>query len=97
VNVIQELNENITGIDFIHSHTHTHKFTYDVISCQVKFARVGMNSIASLTNTVLPGYDLHNCQSKIQRSMQCQGYLHGQHLCSSNTYGLGHALHRQHG
>ncbi len=34
VNVIQELNENSIGIDFIH----THKLTYDVISQQVKFA-----------------------------------------------------------
>jgi hypothetical protein len=50
VNMIQELNENIIGIDFIHAH----KLTYDVISCRVKFAEAGTNSIASLKNTVLP-------------------------------------------
>jgi hypothetical protein len=50
VNVIQELNENIIGIDFIHAH----KLTYEVISHRVKFARAGTNSIAALKNTVLP-------------------------------------------
>jgi len=49
VNVIQELNENIIGIDFIHAH----KFTYDVISCWVKFAGAGTNSIVALKNTIL--------------------------------------------
>ncbi len=44
VNMIQELNENIIGIDFIHKH----KLTYDIISCQVKFAGAGTNSIAAL-------------------------------------------------
>jgi hypothetical protein len=50
VNVIQELNENIIGIDFIHAH----RLTYDVISRRVKFARAGTNSIVALKNTVLP-------------------------------------------
>jgi len=50
VNVIQELNENIIGIDFIHAH----KVTYDVISSRVKFSGAGTNSIAALKNTVLP-------------------------------------------
>jgi len=50
VNVIQELNENIIGIDFIHAL----KLTYNVISRRVKFARAGTNSIAALKNTVLP-------------------------------------------
>ncbi len=49
VNVIQELNENIIGIDFIHAH----KLTYDVISCRVKFAGDGTNSISALKNTLL--------------------------------------------
>jgi hypothetical protein len=50
VNVIQELNENIIRIDFIHAH----KLTYDVISRRVKFAGAGTNSITALKNTVLP-------------------------------------------
>ncbi len=50
VNVIEELNENIIGIDFIHAH----KLTYDVISCKVMFAGAGTNSIMALKNTVLP-------------------------------------------
>jgi len=50
VNVIEELNENIIGIDFIH----THKLTYDVIARKVMFAGAGTNSIAALKNTVLP-------------------------------------------
>jgi hypothetical protein len=49
VNVIQELNEKIIGIDFIHSH----KLTYDVISRRVKFAGAGTNSILALKNTIL--------------------------------------------
>jgi hypothetical protein len=49
VNVIQELNENIIGIDFIHAN----KLTY-VIFRKVKFAGSGMNSITALKNTVLP-------------------------------------------
>ncbi len=49
VNVNEELNENIIGIDFIH----THKLTYDVISRKVMFAGARTNSIAALKNTVL--------------------------------------------
>jgi hypothetical protein len=48
VDVIQELNENIIGIDFIHAH----KLTYNVISRQVKFAGAGTNSMAALKNSV---------------------------------------------
>jgi hypothetical protein len=47
VNVIEELNENIIGIDFI-------QLTYDVISRKVMFAGAGTNSIMALKNTVLP-------------------------------------------
>ncbi len=50
VNVNEELNKNIIGIDFIH----THKLTYEVISRKVMFAGDGTNSIAALKNTVLP-------------------------------------------
>jgi hypothetical protein len=50
VNVIEELNKNIIGIDFIHAN----KLTYDVISRKVMFAGAGTNSIAALKNTVLP-------------------------------------------
>ena len=50
VKVIEELNENIIGIDFIHAH----KLTYHVISRKVMFAGAGTNSIAALKNTVLP-------------------------------------------
>ncbi len=48
--MIEELKENIIGIDFIHAH----KLTYDVISRKVMFAGAGTNSIAALKNTVLP-------------------------------------------
>ncbi len=50
VNVINELNKNIIGFDFIHSH----KLTYDVLSRQVKFASAYVNSIAALKQTILP-------------------------------------------
>ncbi len=50
VNVIEELNENIIGIDFINAH----KLTYDVISRKVMFAGAGTNSKLAFKNTVLP-------------------------------------------
>ncbi len=50
MNVIEELNENIIGIDFIHAH----KLTYDVISHKVMFAGAGTKSIMAFKNTVLP-------------------------------------------
>ncbi len=50
VNVINELNKNIIGIDFIHSH----KLTFDVITRQVKFAGARSNSLVALKQTVLP-------------------------------------------
>ncbi len=62
MNVIEELNENIIGIDLIHAH----KLTYDVISRKVMFAGAGTNSIAALKNTVLPAYDINSDKSKIQ-------------------------------
>ncbi len=55
VNVTEELNENIIGIDFIH----THKLTYDVISHKVMFAGAGTNSIAALNY----GYDINSDKS----------------------------------
>ncbi len=48
VNVIEELNENIIGINFIHAH----KLTYDVISRKVMFAGARTNSIMALKNSV---------------------------------------------
>jgi len=48
--MIQELNEKIISIDFIHAH----KLTYDVISHRVKFTRAGTNSTTALKNIVLP-------------------------------------------
>ena len=56
VNVINELNNNIIGIDFIHAH----QLTYDVLSRQVKFAGAYANSIAALKQTILPGNDFHS-------------------------------------
>jgi hypothetical protein len=50
VNVINELKENIIGIDFIHAH----QLTYDVLSRQVKFASAYTNSIAAVKQTILP-------------------------------------------
>jgi hypothetical protein len=50
VNMINELNENIISIGFIHAH----KLTYDVIARQVKFASASANLIAALKQTVLP-------------------------------------------
>ncbi len=50
LNVINELNGNIIGIDFIHKH----KLKYDMITRQVKFAGAGVNSIMALKQTVLP-------------------------------------------
>jgi hypothetical protein len=65
VNVIQELNENIIGIGFIHAH----KLTCDVISRRVKFAGARTNTIAALKNSVTRN-DLHSSQGKIQRDQR---------------------------
>ena len=61
VNVIEELNENIIGIDFIHAH----KLTYDVISRKVMFAGAGTNWIMALKNSVT-SHDLDSDQSQVQ-------------------------------
>jgi hypothetical protein len=50
VNIIQEINENIIRINFIHAH----KLIYDVIARQVKFTGAGFNSITALKNIFLP-------------------------------------------
>jgi hypothetical protein len=63
--MIQELNENIIGIDFIH----THKLTYDVISRRVKCVEARTNSNVVLKNSVT-GYDLHRGQGKVQRDQR---------------------------
>ena len=60
--MIEEINENIIGIDFIHAH----KLTYDVISRKVMFAGGGTNSIAALKNTVLPAMMSKVIKAKIQ-------------------------------
>jgi hypothetical protein len=70
VNVIEELNENIIGIDYIHAH----KLTYDVISRKVMFAGAGTNSIMALKNT---GYDVNSDKSKIQRHQRRESHLCG--------------------
>jgi len=49
VNMVNELNENIIGIHFIHCH----QLTYDVISRQVKFAGSNANSTTTLKQTIL--------------------------------------------
>ncbi len=48
--MIEELNENIIGIDFIHAQ----KLTYDVISRKVMFAGARTNLIMAFKKTVLP-------------------------------------------
>jgi len=50
VNVINEIKENIIGIDFIQAH----KLTYNVLSRRVKFAGAYVNTIAVLKQTILP-------------------------------------------
>jgi hypothetical protein len=61
MNVIQELNKNISGIDFIYAH----RLTYDVIARQVKFAGARTNSIAYLKKSDSAGHDLNNCKSQV--------------------------------
>ncbi len=75
VNVIQELNENIIGIDFIHAH----KLTYNVISWRVKFAGAGANSIAALKNTLLPAMASTIVKAKFKGTI-CVPFVHQGHL-----------------
>lgn len=50
VNVVNDLNEKIIRIDFIHAH----KLTCDKLSRQVKFASAYANIIAALKQIILP-------------------------------------------
>jgi hypothetical protein len=76
VNLIQELNENIISIDFIHPH----KLTYNVISRRVKFAGAGTNSIAALKNTVLPAMTSTIVKAKFKGTRDKKSNLCSQHL-----------------
>ncbi len=68
VNVIQELNENIISIDFIHAH----KLTYYVISRQVKFAGTRTNSIAALKKVMLPAMTSTVVKAKFKGHREAQ-------------------------
>ncbi len=50
VNVINELNDNIIGINFMH----WNKLIYDVNTRQVKFADKQMNTISTTKQTTIP-------------------------------------------
>jgi hypothetical protein len=50
VNVINELNDNIIGIDFMHRN----KLIYDVNTRQVKFADEKMNTICAIKQVTIP-------------------------------------------
>jgi len=50
VNVINELNDNIIGIDFMHRN----KLIYDVNTRQVKFANEKMNTICATKQITIP-------------------------------------------
>jgi len=68
VNMIQEINENIIRINFIHAH----KLTYDVIAQQVKFTGAGFNSITALKNIFLPAMTSTIVKAKFKGHQKAQ-------------------------
>jgi hypothetical protein len=68
VNMIQEINENIIRINFIHAH----KLTYDVIAQQVKFTGAGFNSITTLKNIFLPAMTSTIVKAKFKGHQKAQ-------------------------
>ena len=78
--MIEELNENIIGIDFIHAH----KLTYDVISCKVMFAGAGTNSIMALKNTVLPAMTSTVIKAKFKGTRDDKA-IYVANICASRT------------
>ncbi len=92
VNVIEELNENIIGIDFIHAH----KLTYDVISCKVMFAGAGTNSIMALKNTVLPAMTSTVIKAKFKGTRD-EKATYVANICAPRTpIGIRNAIYREH-
>jgi hypothetical protein len=80
VNMIEELNENIIGIDFIHKH----KLTYDVISRKVMFAGARTNSIVALKNTVLPAMSSTVIKAKFKGTRDDKA-LYVANICAPRT------------
>jgi hypothetical protein len=68
VNVIEVLNDNIIGIDFMHKH----KLTYDEEKQQVKFIDTHQNSLSAVKQTVLPAFILISDQCEISWIFECQ-------------------------
>ena len=54
VNIINELNDNIIGIDFMHRN----KLIYDVNTRQVKFADEKMNTICATKQITIPEHEV---------------------------------------
>jgi hypothetical protein len=79
VNVIQELNKNIIGIDFIHAH----KLTY-IIGPQVKFAGARTNSIAALKKVVLPALTSTIVKAKFKDQRDAQA-TYVDNICAPRT------------
>jgi hypothetical protein len=80
VHVIEELNKNIIGIDFIHVHKHT----YNVISRKVMCAGAGPKSIAALKNTVLPAMTLTVIKAKFKGTRD-EKALYVANICAPRT------------
>ena len=84
INVINELNQNISGIDFIR----THKLTYDVLSRQVKLAGFYSNTIAALIQTILPAMTSLVVNIKYKGKADPKATYVTNILCTKDTYGL---------
>jgi len=80
VNVIEELNENIIGIDFIHAH----KLTYNVISRKVMFEGARTNSIMAFKNTMLPAMTSTVIKHKFKGTRDEKG-IYVANICAQRT------------
>jgi hypothetical protein len=83
INVIDQLNDNIIGIDFMHKH----KLHYDVQTRQVKISGIDADQIVTIklaqASTVI--------NAKFKGHVNKQSYIHCQYLRTQNTNDFWHA------
>jgi hypothetical protein len=93
VTVVEDLNDNILGIDFMHQH----KLNYDAHSKQITFAHILTNALNVIKEITIPGTTncYHSCPTASYNLRDaCLGYLrqlqklqtHNRQLCPIRHY-----------
>jgi len=89
INVIDQLTDNIIGIDFMHRH----KLHYDVQTHQVKISAIDINQIVAIKEQTLPALASTVIMAKIQRQSGQKLNLHCLYFCTKNTKSFRHACY----